>query len=537
VEVEKVNSFRASRREFLRLAAAGGASLAAPAVLAACGAASKAPSGGPRAGGTLIVTQSDNPTTLDPQDTNDNIALSIEKTMFERLIDFDRKMNLVPGLATKWSASPDAMEFTFELRQGVKFHDGAPFNAAAVKANFDRVRDKSNGLRRWSLYNNIDQILIDGDYRVRFRLTQPFGAFFNSIAHPAGGIISPQAIATFGKDAGHHPVGTGPFKFVEWRLGQDVTVARNHDYWNDGAIHLDKIVFKAVREAQSTLDMLQAGQAHFVYPVPPVNFASVAGWSKATAVEGPSIYVNGMSMNNLHPPFSDPRVRQALNYAVDKQALLKVISYGHATALDSPMAPGTPGHVKVKTYGHDVKKAKSLLAEAGYGNGFSFTLWCTTATSPLAEFLQQQMQAVGVSASIQTYEGPTLTNLEYQPPEQNKLQAVVTGWSPSTGDADWALRPLFARTSWPPTLFNTAFYESAGVDEDVKKGLQTADWGARSAAYADAQRRIMDDAPWVFMHCQNVLAGVSREVGGAYVLPDATLVVSRAYFTAPSSGA
>ncbi len=526
-----------SRREFVRrVSLLGSTAFLTPAFLAACGETKPAasPEGSPKIGGSIAVAQSTNPTTLDPQDTNDNLSFSIEKTMYDTLIGFDEKMNHVPGLATKWTASADAKEFTFELRPGVKFHDGTPFNAEAVKASFDRVRDKANGLRRWSLFNNIADIRPVSELRVTFQLTAPFGAFFGNVAHPASAILSPAAIKQYGKDLRNHPVGTGPFKFVEWKLGERVVVERTPTFWKSGEPKVDRITFRPVPEGGSRVASLQTGEAHFVYPLPPIEVDRIRTHKDATVWEGTSIFVQYVSLNNLKKPFDSKLVRQALNYAVDKNALIQVIVRGRAKALDSPLAHDTWGHKGVKTYPYDVQKAKDLLRQAGYPNGFRSKLWTLNATESrdLGVAIQQQLKLAGVEIEIVPLEGPTRTNLLYKPPAENQMEMSLGGWSPSTGDGDWALRPLLARSSWPPTLFNTSFYDSAQVNEDIQAGLSTADEAKRKRAYAHAQEVVMEDCPWIFLYTPRSFAGIRRNVGGMFVQPDDILAVRTAFFRA-----
>jgi glutathione transport system substrate-binding protein len=161
----------------------------------------------------ITIAQYADAVSLDPQHTNDNASYSVEKPMLEGLIGFNEKMEQIPQLAEKWDASADARVYTFYLRKGVKFHDGTPFNAAAVKANFDRVRNPENKLRRYTLYKVISQIDVIDEHTVRFTLAEPFGAMIATFAHPAGGINSPTAVQKYGADYGKNPVGTGPYKF------------------------------------------------------------------------------------------------------------------------------------------------------------------------------------------------------------------------------------------------------------------------------------------------------------------------------------
>ncbi|HVH31334.1 MAG TPA: ABC transporter substrate-binding protein, partial [bacterium] len=180
--------------------------------------------------------------TLDPFDSNDNLSLSVERTVYDGLVGFTPDMKLKPQLAASWEASPDARVFTFHLRRGVKFHDGTAFNAEAVKINFDRVRDPAQKLRRYSLYEMIDSITVLDEATVRFTLRKPFGAMLYNFAHPAGRIISPAAIAIGGAYVARNPVGTGPFKFVSWSSGREIVLDRNSDFWEAGQPHVDRIV-------------------------------------------------------------------------------------------------------------------------------------------------------------------------------------------------------------------------------------------------------------------------------------------------------
>jgi glutathione transport system substrate-binding protein len=206
---------------------------------------------------------------LDPQHTNDNASYSIQKPMLEGLIGFNEKMEQIPQLAERWDASPDARVYTLYLRKGVKFHDGTPFNAAAVKANFDRVRNPANKLLRYTLYKIISQIDVLDDSTVRFTLSEPFGAMLATFAHPAGAISSPTAVQKYGKDYGTNPVGTGPYQFAEWVPNAHITLVKNPDYWdkaNDAKV--DKLIIKPVPEDGTRIAMLQKGEAQFIYPVP-----------------------------------------------------------------------------------------------------------------------------------------------------------------------------------------------------------------------------------------------------------------------------
>lgn len=529
-----------SRRKFFRLAgiSAGAAALAAcappatttapaPAAPAAEGEAAAAPTAAPVAAAApteIVIAQYADVVSLDPHDTNDNASYGPEKLMFEGLIGFDEKMEMQAMLAERWEASDDATTFTFYLRQGIKFHDGAPFNAEAVKYNFDRVTNPDNKLKRYGLYRIIAQTEVIDEYTVKFTTAEPFGAMIATFAHPAGGIVSPQAakqgeqVLEFGKA----PVGTGPYKFVEWVPGDHLTVEKFADYWNpEQAGKVDRFVIKPVPEAGTRISMLQAGDAQFINQVPYPQVELLKGSADASIVENEAIYTYWVAMNTQKEPFTDKRVRQAFNYAIDKQAIIDSVLAGYGQQIDSPLAPRVWGYKSVKTYEYDPEKAKALLAEAGVPN-IKTTLWASDATDSrqVAVAIQGQLAEIGVEVEVLNMEAATLSAERFKPMEENQSMLNFAGWSPSTGDADWGLRPLLASESIPPASFNLAFWNNPDFDAQIKAGLATADEAVRQEAYAKAQEIAMEEAPWIFLWRTTVLGGISNKVADMWIQPD-----------------
>jgi glutathione transport system substrate-binding protein len=476
------------------------------------------------AGGTVTIALSSDAVTLNPADTNDNLDFSIERPIYEGLVGFNHNGKLVPELATSWMASDDAKTFTFTLRQGVTFQDGTPFDADAVKTYFDWAKDPANHFVRESLYSVIDHIDVLSKYKVRFVLGEPFGAMLFNFAHPAGRIVSPAAIKKYGKDVAKHPVGTGPFEFVSWTPGQQVVLKANPNYWGD-APKVSKLVLKLVPNAATRMAMLQSGEAQFIEDLPPQLIATVKNDSNLKVVAQPSIYVRYMAMNTQIKPFNNPLVRQALNYAVNKKTIINVVDKGYSTELTAPIAKQIIGYSAQQPYPYDVEKAKQLLTKAGYPDGFTFTLDSLNSTvyHTLDQVIQQMLAKVNVTVKLNPMESGTFNTEVFKPLNETKLQAVLIGWSPSTGDADWGLRPLFAKSSWPPALFNLSFYDNDQVNKLLKEGLSTGNQDARDAAYAKAEKIIWDDAPWVFLGSPYNIAGESAKLSGVYYLPDGTV--------------
>ena len=208
-------------------------------------------------------------TTTDPYDANDTLSQAMAKSFYEGLFSFDKDMKMVPVLAESITPSKDGLVYTIKLKKGIKFHDGTDFKADAVKANLDRVTNPDNKLKRYGLYNNnIAKTEVVDDYTARITLKTPFSAFVNQLAHPATVMISPTALAKYGKDIATNPVGTGPFKFVEWKQTDYLKVAKNENYWQKGLPKVDTITWKPVIDSNARAAVMQTGEAHFTYPLP-----------------------------------------------------------------------------------------------------------------------------------------------------------------------------------------------------------------------------------------------------------------------------
>jgi len=534
------NGRRVSRRDFLRATglAVGATALAACAPAAPAGPAAEPGAAAPAAEGQateIIVAQYADAVSLDPQDTNDNISYGSEKCMFEGLVGFNDKMEMQPQLAESWEASDDATEFTFYLRQGVTFHDGTPFNAEAVKYSFERVINPDNGLKRYSLYSIISEIEVLDEFTVKFTTGEPFGAMLATFAHPAGAIISPTAAEQYTdiREFGKHPVGTGPFQFVEWVPGDHITMEKYPDYWDaENAAQVDRIIVKPVPEAGTRIAMLQAGDAHFINTLPASQAEIIKGSDDASVAENESIYSYWVALNTQKEPFDNKLVRQALNHAVDKEVIIDAVLRGYGILSDSPLARRVWGYKSIMSYEYDPEKAKQLLAEAGYPDGFSSTLWCgeSSDNKEVAVAIQGQLAEVGVQVEVMPMESATLSAERFTPFEDNKSMMNYSGWSPSTGDADWDTRPLLATESWPPTLFNLAFYSNPEVDAAIADGLATADPELRQVAYDKVQELVMEDAPWIFLWVPILLGGIRNEVGGMVIQPDGIAFLRTAHF-------
>src|SRR5262252_6359883 len=268
-------------------------------------------------GGTIIFAAGADPDSLDPQNTQSNPGEQVNRMMYDNLVRFSTKMQIEPALAESWTQSKDGLTWTFKLRKGVKFHDGTAFDAKAVKYFFDRVLGDEKPFKA-SLYTPVVRSAeVVDPATIRVTLKQPFAAFLFTIAHSAGGIVSPAAHQKWGKDLALHPSGTGPFKFVEWVKGDHVTLERN-DAYRAGAPSLDRIVVKTVREDQARVLLLESGGADVIVNIPTEEIPRLKKDPRFVVESSVTARALFIVMNVKKKPFDDVRVRQALNYAVNR---------------------------------------------------------------------------------------------------------------------------------------------------------------------------------------------------------------------------
>lgn len=462
---------------------------------------------------------------LDPYNTNSTLAQAVGKSYYEGLFYFDKDLKIKPLLAESYTVSDDNLTYTFKLRSGVKFHDGTDFNAQAVKANLDRVLDRSNGLARYNQFAPISSVEVVDPLTVKITLKEPFSAFINSLTHPSAMMISPTALKKYGKEIAFHPVGTGPFEFVEWKPAEYLKVKKFDGYWKKGYPKIDALTFRTVTDNNTRAAVVQTGEAQAAYPLPYEQAALLKKNDKLDVVAAPSIIARYISMNMQHKPFDDVRVRKAVNYAINRDALAKVAFAGYAFPSQGVVPQGVGYAKKMEPWPYDPKKARELLKEAGYPDGFSTTLWSAYndgTSAKVVQFLQQQLGQVGIKTSIELLEsGQRVQRVQQaKDPKTAPVRMYYAGWSASTGEADWALRPLLATSGWPPVFNNTAYYSNAKVDQAISDALKTTNEDTKTKLYAAAQDQIWADAPWAFLVTLKLVSAKSKNLSGFYIMPD-----------------
>lgn len=392
----------------------------------------------PQHGGTLIFGGETEWGFLDPHIDASGATHRVNYQLFEGLFwrDYTKPNDgspppIIPQLATSFDVSADGTEYLVHLREGVKFHDGTPFNAKAVEFNVRRVWDKdfeyyydraaSNMVRQ--VWRELKGVEIIDDLTVNFVLKQPWAFFTDQLTEPTGAgipvFMSPASIIKWGnEEVEQHPVGTGPFRFVERVRGQRIVYERNPDYWNQPYPYLDRIIWRPIPEASTRVNALLGGEVDIIAAVPPDNVERLAKDGLVVA-KGTHPHIWWLNLNHNEAPFNKLKVRQAANYAIDKKGMSEKLLRGTTLPAISMISRTSAAFDSTwtDTYAYDPERAKALLAEAGYPNGFETTLQTSTAGSgqilpvQMAEWIQRDLAKVGIKAKLETFEWNTYVGI------------------------------------------------------------------------------------------------------------------------------
>jgi len=479
---------------------------------------------------TLVVAIAADPTGFDPEAVLNNTSGFVMATIYDSLVKYKPgTVDVEPGLAQSWETSADGLTWTFHLRQGVKFHDGTPFNAPNYIKTVKRLLDKQDPDSIFNTgpvegmtddtYGPVASYTALDDNTVQFKLKEPSGPFPTNLAMVWSGVPSPAAVTKYKKDFRNNPVGTGPYIFKEWRHGDQVVLDANPNYWG-GKPKIDRIIFKVMPDAQAALLAAKRGDVHILADVSVQTVPAIKSDPNLVVVTQPGLTVSGIGLTAENKYFSDKRVRQALNYAVDKDTLNKTLYQGLAVAMVSPLPSSQWGFDEtLKGYPYDPEKAKQLLKDAGYPDGFEVELLSYSsprgynpAGAELAVAIQGYLAKIGVKANIRKQEmGAFLAEIR-----SGKYQNMFTvGWSGDNGDPDNFLWSLFASPAMP--VGDTSHYKNPEVDKLLLQGRQISDHDKRIAIYKQAQKIILDDAPWIFVNQTLQVRVIRKEVKG-YVL-------------------
>ncbi|WP_333871560.1 ABC transporter substrate-binding protein [Desulforamulus putei] len=471
----------------------------------------------------FVFAQGADPRGLDPAYVDDGESANPIVNIYDGLVRYKPgSTEIEPALATEWSASPDGKEWTFKLRQGVKFHDGTPFNADAVVFSVSRQLppQRTDEMPYASFtFGPVQKVEKVDDYTVKFILSEPYAPFLANLAMAlAAPIVSPAAVQKYGKDFIEHPVGTGPFKFVEWKKGQQIVLEANKEYW-DGAPKIDKLVYKIVKENSVRASELRTGSIQAMNGVDPndVKMLEDAGF---TVIKNPGMNINYLAFFCNKKPFDNPKLRLAVAHAINRENLINYLYQGLAELPNSMLPSFMPGHDKtLKAPEYNPEKAKQLLAEAGYPNGLKVTLLTYSTVRPynpvggdkLAAAIQADLRKVGIDVQIKSYPWKEYKEV-YTPEIVKEGDFMLYGWIGDNGDPDNFLSLL--ETKEIKSTLNAAKYSNKKVDELLVKGRTARTQEERNAAYSELQKIVQEEAPWVFLSHSKDMAAVSKNVVG-----------------------
>jgi len=524
---------RLGRRRFLQLAGAG----LGAAVLAACGgapatpaapaatsapaaaaapAATAAPAAVPAAGAAAIPANTlvyglgfDLDDTMDPQVTNFDSTIRVTLNICEPLVWEPEPGKFVPGLAESWDISPDAKTYTFKLKQGVKFHDGTPFNAEAVKFTFDRVMDPATKAgQSHDQLGPYDHTEIVDDHTVKVIMKDGYAPLLTNLNGYLG-IVSPTAVKKDPAAFARAPIGTGPFMFKEWVPKDHITLVKNPDYnWGSsffkhtGPAYLDQVIFKIIPEGSVRVGTLKSGEIQYADDIDPLAYDELKKDPNFVVIEkgqpgsGYTLLLNTSSKG----PISDPQVRLAMEYAIDREGLNKSVFQGLDKVASSPLMKVTLGYdaSTEQIYPFDPDKAKQILDAAGWKEGsdgirekdgqklaIDFPIISRPNDTAMATSIQASLRDVGIDLKVNPLERAAARDMV----KQNKYDAGFMWFS--YGDPD-VLRTLFYSKN--VDAFNRAKYQVPEVDKMLEDAAATIDVAKRTALYAQIQQRVLKDA-------------------------------------------
>lgn len=478
----------------------------------------------------FVVAMQADTTSLDPHIGSNGNSNQILNEMYECLLTFDADTNVIPLLAKEWSVSEDGRTYSFVLNEGITFHDGEPFTAEAVRATFERgINDQT-----LSLYRSVkdwEDVKVNGDYECDIILKEPNNTFINKITQVR--IVSPKALAREDVDdyLSKNSAGTGPYILSERVDGGYTKMVRNDSYWQDGP-KVDTITFKVVPEDAARLAMLQTGEAHVALPVPVTDTATIEGDPNLVLDVVPGITYRYVTLNTQwtmpdgRQPFADKRVRQALNYAFDSEAYAKVVFNGYAVEPTSIFSTAILYHAPQTPYKVDLEKAKSLMKEAGYEDGFDVEIIVdnTSIEQKGATFVMQQLSQIGVNVKLLPNESTANAELTSAPLESTTVQMWYVNWGSGSYEADGSMRSILHGEKFPPEGYNTAFWSNDEFNQLLDDALKMGDTDKIAEAYAQAQAIAWEECPWIFLGNDNSVSAYRKEVTGLLYKPAGTYV-------------
>jgi peptide/nickel transport system substrate-binding protein len=491
--------------------------------------------------GTLIVGSASDAIKLDPARVTDNESVSICEQIYEHLVRYaPTSTEVEPSLARSWEVSPDGTVWTFHLREGVKFQDGTPLDADAVVFSFERQRDPfhpnhESDFQYWDgQYRNIEKIRALDPLTVEIKIERSYAPFLTTLAMFPVSIVSPAAVRRWGAEYDKHPVGTGPFRFATWIPGDRIVLERNDAYWGEKP-QLKRIVFRSIPDARQRLVALEGGAIDVAFALQPseLQYVQLHPDLHLHRVAGQNVaYV---AMNTRKPPFDNVAVRRAINHAINKEPIVKLIYQGLGVPARGPVPPSIWSYrADLADYEYDPARARAMLqAEAAAGRldlSRKYTFYVPRTPRPylpepetVARFIQRNLQEVGFQTNLVIQDFyPHLEDVQ-----NGRHEMCLFGWAGDNGDPDNFLYVLFDRdTATLGTANNVAFFDNAELHGILIYAQETSDREDRTRFYEKAQEIVHREAPWVPL-AHSEMAVATRDGVNGFAIHPSSLVYYR----------
>ncbi|OFJ50828.1 ABC transporter substrate-binding protein [Mycolicibacterium grossiae] len=470
--------------------------------LVACAPAERVDLG--QSSGNLIAAIGGEPDQLDPQKTSAYFSFEVLENVFDTLVEPDANLTMRPALAESWTVSPDQLQWTFRLRRGVTFHDGSPFTADDVVYSYRRIIDEK--LSNVDKFAAVTDVRAAGPDTVVIRVKQPTPNLLTNLGGFKGMAIVSRRNVESGQIA-THPVGTGPFSFVSQRSGDSITLAANPSYWG-GAPAIPGVTFQFISEPSTALSALQAGEIDWTDSIPTQRVQQLLDDESIHLAVTPSNDYWYLALNEARAPWNDVRVRQAIAYAIDRDAIVQATSYGTAVANQLAIPQGNPWYVPYDRYRYDVDEAKRLLAEAGITGSLPLDMLVTSEypeTVTAAQVIADNLAPLGVEVNIRTVDMATWLD------EQNTghFDMLMMGWLGNIDPDDFYYAQHHTGGS-----NNAQKFSDPEVDRLLDAGRVQVDREARAADYARAATRIADEVSYLYLYNPSVIQGWRPDLTG-----------------------
>ncbi|MDR6866222.1 ABC-type transport system substrate-binding protein [Microbacterium resistens] len=463
--------------------------------------------------------------------------------IYDGLVRLGADMTFQPDLAESWETSADGLTWTFRLREGVTFHDGASFSSANVVDYFTRMLDPEYNLSAYSLWAPIASVAAVDANTVAITTKKPYAALLNTLAHGSALIPSIELVAAGEAKATLDAVGTGAYELKTFEPGSTLVLAANEDYFGEKPQY-ETITYSYVGDASGRLAGLQAGQADVVGSVPVEQAKALESSPQTRVISFPGLQAFGIGMSQANPLLADPTVRQALNAAVDVDAIVKAVLRGFAEPLTSPLAARTNGHTDVGKPSYDKDKALSLLKEAGFQadgegklskDGKPFTLRLRTPDGMyandvlVAQAVQAQLADLGIDVEIQKVDKSTFWAGIKVAKSAVDYDLVLFGFNPSHGSGALQLDIMYRSNPTEDAVngWNFTWYSNPEADALIDQAMTTVDVAAQQKAMDEAQKIVWDDAPYIWLYSPNILVGYNDKAATPVVLPVGFVLPSR----------